>query len=58
MLITKRRNDIKYEKNPEEVKNLRTDIRILEDAHMIKRSKKEVTKNEWCFFNNKYNSRK
>jgi len=41
-LITKRKNDLKYEKNPIKVRELRTDIRILEDAYyIIKRKEKE-----------------
>ena len=36
-LITKRKQDIKYEYFPSGVRNLRTDIVILEDAHRINR---------------------
>jgi len=47
-LITKRRNQLKYENNPESIKILRTDIMILEDSYrIIKRSKeKEESKYE------------
>lgn len=42
MLITKRRNDLKYESNSKEINRLRTDISILEDAHeIISRKRKE-----------------
>ena len=41
-LVTKRKNDLKYETNPDEIRNLRTDICILEDAHEIIRKRKGV----------------
>lgn len=43
-LISKRRTEIKYERNPDEIRNLRTDIRILEDIHIIVR--KEIKEEE------------
>jgi hypothetical protein len=39
-LITKRKNDLKYETHYDEIRNLRTDIRILEDAHKIIRKRR------------------
>jgi len=35
VLIKKRKNDLKYEKNPEGIKKLRTDISILNEACVI-----------------------
>ena len=40
MLITKRKEELKYEKDPEEIRNLRTDITILESSYKIKNKKK------------------
>lgn len=39
-LVTKRKNDLKYETNPDEIRNLRTDICILEDAYNIIKKRK------------------
>ncbi len=41
VLITKRKNDIKYESDNDKVTILRTEILLLEDAYKIKRNKKE-----------------
>ena len=38
-LISKRKKELKYEKSMSEIRNLRTDIRILEDSHIINREK-------------------
>ena len=35
VLIGKRKNDMKYEKDPQRIKELRTDIAILNDAYEI-----------------------
>lgn len=41
MLVTKRKQDIKWEKDSERIKKLRTEIKLLEDMYTIKeRSKK------------------
>ena len=39
-LITKRKNDLKYETNPEEIRRLRTDISVLNDAYKIIKKRK------------------
>ena len=39
-LISKRRNQLKYEKDFEEINNLRTDISVLEDAYKINKRKR------------------
>ena len=44
-LITKRRNDIKYESDSNAIRSLRRDILLLEDAYkIIKRKEKEEIK--------------
>ena len=39
MLVTKRKQDLRYEKDPNRIRELRTQILILEDTHKIVRRK-------------------
>lgn len=41
VLISKRRNDLKYEKNEQKIQELRRDISILTDAYEIMKREKE-----------------
>lgn len=36
-LVTIRKNKLKYEEDPDEIRNLRTDIKILEETYTIKK---------------------
>ena len=40
-LITKRKSDLRYETNPTEIRDLRTDISILNDAYDIVNKRKK-----------------